>query len=202
MVSPARRRQAVHYLVRRHRVSERRACRVIGQHRSTQRYEPQPADFELKLVKAMNALADRYPRYGYRMVWAMLRADGWTINRKRIERLWRLEGHRVPPRRQKNSGKRAAGHDGSAIWNLPARRPNHVWSYDFMSEQLTNTTSFRILNVVDEFTRLALGEHINYSIGAADVIRQLEKLFRVHGTPQIIRSDNGREFIAARWRLG
>lgn len=197
MVSPARRRQAVHYLVRRHKVSERRACSVVGQHRSTQRYQPEPSDYGLKLVKAMNALAERYPRYGYRMVWAMLRADGWAVNRKRIERLWRLEGLRVPPRRLKNSGKRASGHDGNAIWNLPATHPNHIWSYDFVKEQLKNTTSFRILNVVDEFTRVGLGERIDYSIGASDVVVHLAQLFRIHGKPEIIRSDNGREFIAA-----
>lgn len=123
MVSPARRRAAVHYLVRRHKVSERRACRVVGQHRSTQRYQLRPGDYELALVKAMNRLAAAHPRYGYRMVWALLRAEGWEVNRKRIERLWRLEGHRVPPQRSKNSGKRAWGGAQNSVWNLPATGP-------------------------------------------------------------------------------
>ena len=95
MVSPARRRDAVGYLVRRHRVSQRRACRLVGQHRSTQRYIGTPGDFELRLVKAMNVLAERNPRYGYRRVHALLVAQGWEVNRKRVERLWRLDPRRL-----------------------------------------------------------------------------------------------------------
>jgi putative transposase len=98
-VSPARRRDAVRFLVKRRRVSERRACHVVGQHRSTQRYERLAPEYELRLVARMNELAAAHPRYGYRRIWALLRAEGWRVNRKRIERLWRLEGHRVPPRR-------------------------------------------------------------------------------------------------------
>jgi putative transposase len=93
-VSPARRRDAVRFLVRKRRVSERRACTLIEQHRSTQRYEPQPAELELRLVARMNELAATHPRYGYRRVWALLRAEGFVVNRKRVERLWWLEGHR------------------------------------------------------------------------------------------------------------
>lgn len=195
-MSPASRRAAAHYLVRRHKVSERRACKVVGQHRSTQRYQGVPGDYELRLVKAMNALATAHPRYGYRMVWALLRSEGWAINRKRIERLWRLEGHRVPPRRLKQ-GKRSFGHDGNAIWNLPATRPNHIWSYDFMGDRLRDGSALRILNIVDEYTRVSLASHVDRSIGAAEVIVQLDRLFRAHGKPEHIRSDNGREFIAA-----
>jgi transposase InsO family protein len=145
----------------------------------------------------MNALADLHPRYGYRRIWALLRSEGWQINRKRIERLWRLEGHRVPARRAKDSGQRARGDATNAPWNLPATRPNHVWSYDFVTTRTRKGTSIRILNVVDEFTRLALGCRVAPSIGARDVANELQELFRVHGRPQIIRSDNGREFVAA-----
>src|SRR5438067_1376386 len=109
MVSPARRRDAVAYLQRRHRVSERRACRVVDQPRSTQRYELAVPEYELKLVAAMNDLADAHPRYCYRRTCALLRSGGWRVNRKRIERLWRAEGHRVPPRRSRASGKKAQG---------------------------------------------------------------------------------------------
>jgi putative transposase len=109
MMSPARRRDAVRYLLRRFPVSERRACRLLGQHRSTQRYRPLHPEEELRLVKRMNALAARHPRYGYRRIWALLRTEGWQVNRKRVERLWRAEGHRVPPRRTQASGKRAQG---------------------------------------------------------------------------------------------
>ena len=123
MVSPERRRAAVAYLMRRHGVSERRACRLVDLNRSTQRYQTLPADEEVRLVRAMNELAAAHPRYGYRMVWALLRGDGWRVNRKRIERLWRLEGHRVPPSRSKNSGKRAQGSAENAAWTVEQRQP-------------------------------------------------------------------------------
>jgi putative transposase len=197
MVSPARRRDAVRYLQRRHRVSERRACRVLGQHRSTQRYRGVSPDLEIRLVRRMNTLAERHPRYGYRRIWALLRTEGWAVNRKRIERLWRLEGHRVPPRRSVASGKKAQGQAANAVWNLPAARPNDVWSYDFMGARTRSGGTLRILNVVDEYTRVALGCRVASSIGARDVISELTELFRRHGRPRVLRSDNGREFIAA-----
>jgi putative transposase len=196
-VSPARRRDAVCFLVKRRRVSERRACRLLEQHRSTQRYAKVPPEYELRLVARMNELAAAHPRYGYRRVWSLLRSEGWRVNRKRIERLWRLEGHRVPPRRSQASGKRAQGTAEQAIWNLPATRPNHVWSYDFMGGRTRDGSALRILNVVDEYTRVALGCRVARSIGARDVINELAQLFERHGAPAVLRSDNGREFIAA-----
>jgi putative transposase len=196
-VSPARRRDAVRYLVRRRKVSERRACRLLGQHRSTQRYAKVPPDYELRLVARMNELAAAHPRWGYRRIWSLLRDEGWRVNRKRIERLWRLEGHRVPPRRNRASGKKAGGTAAHAIWSLPALRPNHVWSYDFMGARTRDGGPIRILNVVDEYTRVALGSRVARSIGARDVIVELERLFALHGKPELLRSDNGREFIAA-----
>lgn len=122
MVSPVRRREAVVYLVHRYPVSERRACQLVGQHRSTQRYRVAPPEFELRLVARINELAERHPRYGYRRVWALLRQEGWQVNRKRIERLWRLEGHRVPPQR-KERGEKARGTVLGAAWNTPAWPP-------------------------------------------------------------------------------
>ena len=162
-------------------MSERRACRLVGQHRSTQRYERLPAEYELRLVARMNELAAAHPRWGYRMVWQLLRGEGWWVNRKRIERLWRLEGHRVEPRRAKASGKRAQGTAEQAIWNLPATRPNHVWSYDFMGSRTRDGSPIRILNVVDEYTRVALSCRVARSIGARDVIAELERLFDRRG---------------------
>jgi putative transposase len=149
-VSPARRRDAVRFLVNRRRVSERRACRVVGQHRSTQRYAAMPAEYELRLVARMNEIAAEHPRWGYRRAWSVLRSEGWRVNRKRIERLWRLDGHRVPPRRSQASGKRALGRAEKAIWNLPAQRPTHVWPYDFMGGRTREGGPIRILNIVDE----------------------------------------------------
>jgi transposase InsO family protein len=196
LVSPARRRAAVARLVRRFKVSERRACRVVGQHRSSQRYAPVPADFEVRLVAAMVKVADAHPRWGYRRVHAALVGDGWEVNVKRVERLWRREGLRVPPPRSKASGQKALGHDEHALWMLPATRPGHVWSYDFMSLRTGAGTRLRVLNVVDEFTRVCVGSAVHYSIGATEVRRTMEGIFAVHGRPAIIRSDNGREFIA------
>lgn len=183
--------------MKRRRVSERRACQLVEQHRSSQRYQRVSPEYELRLVARMNELAAEHPRFGYRRIWALLRDEGWRVNRKRIERLWRLEGHRVPPRRAKSSGRKAQGTADKAIWNLPALRPNHVWSYDFMGARTRDGGPLRILNVVDEYTRVALGSRVARSIGARDVIVQLERLFDEHGRPQVLRSDNGREFIAA-----
>jgi transposase InsO family protein len=195
-VSPARRRDAVRFLVKRRPVSERRACQLLGQHRSTQRYRRLPAEYELRLVARMNELAAQHPRYGYRRIWSLLRGEGWRVNRKRIERLWRLEGHRVPPRRAMKSGKKALGTGEQAIWSLPATAPNHVWSYDFMGTRTRDGGPVRILNVVDEYTRVAVGCRVARSIGSRDVIAELKNLFDRHGRPAVLRSDNGREFIA------
>lgn len=180
----------------RFRVSERRACRLVGQHRSTNRYRPQPPEFELRLVKRMNELVDEHPRYGYRRICALLRSEGWEVNEKRIHRLWRLEGHRVPEHRR-SSGKRAEGSAAGAAWIVQAICPNHIWSYDFLSTVTADGYPIRVLNIVDEFTRVAVGCRVDRSIGARDVIAELERTFRAHGKPQLLRSDNGREFIAA-----
>ncbi len=183
------------YLRRRHRVSERRACRVVGQHRSTQRYRSIEPACQLRLVRRMNELAARHPRYGYRRIWALLRAEGWEVNKKRIERLWRAEGHRVPPQR-KTRQKKALGTSENACWNLAAAHPNQIWSYDFLATRTQNGSAVRILNVVDEYTRLCVGTRVARSIGAGDVIEELTKLFETQGRPEILRSDNGREFTA------
>jgi putative transposase len=195
MVSPSRRRDAVTYLCRRHRVSERRACRLVDQHRSTNRYQSVPPELELALVARMNELAARHPRYGYRRIWALLRSEGFVVNRKRIERLWRLEGHRVPPTRR-SSGQKAVGGAANAAWVVPATGPNDVWSYDFVTGRTEDGGALRILNVVDEFTRVCIGSRVARNMGARDVERYLAELFERHGRPRVMRSDNGREFIA------
>lgn len=177
-------------------MSERRACALVGQHRSTNRYAPTPADFETKLVARMTALAEQHPRWGYRMIHALLVEEGWPVNKKRIERLWRQEGLQVPPQRLKVSGQKAIGEAANSAWGLPALYRNHVWSYDFVSCRTTDGGSLRILNVIDEHTREALGSRVARSIGARDVIKHLDKLFGQHGRPKFIRADNGREFIA------
>jgi transposase InsO family protein len=168
----------------------------VEQHRSSQRYEPVPPDFEVRLVAAMRKVADQHPRWGYRRVHAVLRNQGWEVNLKRVERLWRQHQLKVPPRRQKASGQKALGSDAYALWSLPSGGPGDIWSYDFMSLRTAKGTKLRVLNVIDEYTRVCVGFHVGYSIGAESVRTQLARLFAEHGVPRMIRSDNGREFIA------
>jgi putative transposase len=196
MASPERRRAAVSYLMKRHAVSERKACQLVDQNRSTQRYQAPAPEEEIRLVRATNELATKHPRWYYRMVWQLFRSDGWKVNRKRIERRWRLEGHRVPPAQAKDSGKKAEGNAGSSAWIRRAERANHIWSYDFMSDWTRRGGPIRILNIVDEFTRVVLRSHVSRSIGSNDLKRVLAETFERHGRPTLIRSDNGREFIA------
>ena len=177
-------------------MSERRACRLVGQHRSAQRYVPLPSDYEARLVKEMRRLAEVHPRWGYRQIHGLLVAEGWKVNRKRIERLWRLEGLKVPPSKSKQSGKKAGGGSQNAIWNLPALYPDHIWTFDFMTDRTTDGQAYRILNILDEYTRECVESYQARNIGARRVIWVLERLFATGRKPQIIRSDNGREFIA------
>ena len=182
--------------MRRYKVSERRACRLVGQHRSAQRYVPLPNDYETRLVKEMRRLAEAHPRWGYRQIHALLVEEGWKVNRKRIERLWRLEGLKVPPSKSKQSGKKAGGGAENSIWNLPALYPDHIWTFDFMTDRTTDGAAFRILNIVDEYTRICVESYVARNIGARRVIQVLDRLFSAGSRPKIIRSDNGREFIA------
>jgi putative transposase len=150
-------------------VSERRACRLVGQHRSTNRYVPTPEDFEVKLVARMTVLAEQNPKWGYRMIHGLLVAEGWPVNKKRIERLWRQEGLQLPPYGAKPYGQKAIGADENSIWRLPPRYRNHIWSYDFIKQRTSDGRSIRVLNVIDEFTREALGSFVARSIGAKAV---------------------------------
>lgn len=183
-------------LLRKHNVSERRACRLVGQHRSTNRYVPTPTDLESALADRMIELAAEHPKWGYRMIHGLLVEEGWPVNKKRIERLWRENGLQLPPRKAKNSGQKALGADSNSIWRLPPEYRNHIWSYDFIKRRTSDGRAVRVLNVMDEFTRLALGSHVGRSIGSRSVQEHLESLFAKHGRPTLIRADNGREFIA------
>lgn len=185
------------HLQRKFKVSERRACRVIGQTRSTQRYAAVPSDFEARLVKEMRALAEANPRWGYRRIHTLLVADGWAVNLKRVERLWRAEGLRVPPRRVNRPGGKGPGEGGNSAWARPALRPGHTWSYDFVALRTQDGQPLRLLNVVDEYTRVAVGFHVARAMGSRAVQAVLERLFAQHGRPELIRSDNGKEFVAA-----
>jgi transposase InsO family protein len=188
-------------LVKKFKVSERRACKVVGQHRSSNRYAAVAPDFEAKLVARMTALAEQHPRWGYRPIHNLLVDEGWAVNKKRIERLWRQEGLQVPPQRLKASGQKAIGETGNSASNLPALYRNHVWSYDFMSARSVDGAALRILNVLDEHTREALGSKVARSIGSYSVQQHLDKLFTRRGKPRYIRADNGREFIGEELKL-
>ena len=197
IISPARRRQAVEQVQKELDVSERRACRVIGQPRSTQRYNQQTADDEELLIKRMVELASEYGRYGYRRVTALLRNEGWQVNHKRVERLWRREGLKVPQKQPKRA--RLWLNDGSII-RLKPEFAKHVWSYDFMHDRTHNGVPFRILNVIDEYTRECLAVRVARRLTHQDVLEVLYELFCERGVPVHIRSDNGSEFTAQRVR--
>ena len=174
-------------------VSERHACRALGQHRSTQRKAVRGRDDEAALTADLIALAERYGRYGYRKIAALLKAAGWFVNDKRVERIWRREGLKVPARQPKRG--RIWDNDGSCIRLRPEHR-NHVWSYDFVEARTHEGRRFRTLNVVDEFTRECLAIRVDRKLKAIDVIDVLSDLFILRGVPEHIRSDNGPEFIA------
>jgi len=197
VISPARRRQAVEQVQQELGVSERRACRVIGQPRSTQRYNKRSVDDEEFLIKRIIELASEYGRYGYRRVTALLRNEGWLVNHKRVERLWRREGLKVPKKQPKRG--RLWLNDGS-IMRLKPEFAKHVWSYDFMHDRTHNGVPFRILNVIDEYTRECLAVRVARRLTHKEVIDVLYELFCERGVPVHIRSDNGSEFTAQRVR--
>lgn len=174
-------------------VSERLACRVLGQHRSTQRKARNTADDEAALTTDITDLAKRFGRYGYRRITALLRSQGWSCNHKRVERIWRAEGLKVPARQPKRG--RLWLNDGSCI-RLRPERADHVWAYDFVEDRTRDGRKLRLLNVVDEFTRECLAIRVGRRLKAADVIDVLADLFILRGVPGYIRSDNGPEFVA------
>lgn len=180
-------------MVAEHGVSERLACRVLGQHRSTQRKIPTTPDDEAALTADIIALATQYGRYGYRRITAMLWSAGWVVNLKRVARIWRQEGLKVPSKQPKR-GRLWLG-DGSCI-RLRPEYANHVWSYDFVEDRTHDGRKYRMLNVIDEFTRESLAIRVSRRLKSVDVIDVLSDLFILRGIPGHIRSDNGPEFVA------
>jgi len=176
-------------------VSQRRACQVLDQARTTQRRQPSPPGDEKRLTEDIITLATKYGRYGYRRITALLNSPerGWRVNHKRVERIWRREGLKVPQKQPKRG--RLWLNDGSCIRLRPEHKDN-VWSYDFMVDRTNNGRAFRILNIIDEFTRECLRIKINRKIKSQDVIDELFYLFIFRGIPEHIRSDNGPEFTA------
>ncbi|UWQ74978.1 IS3 family transposase [Leisingera sp. M658] len=193
LLCPARRRACIDHVRSLFRVSERRVCRVLKQHRSTQRKLPKGRADEARLVADMIVLARQYGRYGYRRIAALLRGAGWQVNDKRAERLWRREGLKVPMKQPRKG--RLWLNDGSCVRLRPEYR-HHVWSYDFVHCRTEDGKVFRTLNILDEFSRECLAIRVKRKLNSGDVIDALSDLFILRGIPAYIRSDNGPEFVA------
>ncbi len=166
---------------------------MIGQARSTQRYQIQMPDDEPLLVQRIIELATKYGRYGYRRITALLQREGWQVNHKRIERLWKREGLKVPRKQPKR--KRLWLNDGSCIRMRPQFR-DHVWSYDFVATRTHDGRPIKMLTVIDEYSRECLAIKVARTLRSQDVLEQLGHLFIYRDLPGFIRSDNGPEFTA------
>jgi putative transposase len=170
---------------------------VLGQARSTQRHGAAVADDEALLTARITELAQAYGRYGYRRITALLRAEGWRVNHKRVQRIWRREGLKVPQRQPKRS--RLWRNEGSRV-RQRAEYPNPIWSYDFVLDRTHDGRPLRMLTLVDAYTRECLAIDVARSLKADDVLDRLAELFVSRGTPAYLRSDNGSEFTAHRVR--
>lgn len=177
--------------------SERRVCRALGHPRSTQRYIPQPRDDEEPLTRDILRLASQYGRYGYRRITALLRSEGWSVSFSRVERIWKREGLKVPQKQPKRARLWLA--DGSCV-RLRASRPNEVWSYDFVADRTHDGRAYRILTLVDEYTRESLAMPVARKLNSEDVLQTLADVMVERGVPTYIRSDNGAEMTAHRVR--
>jgi putative transposase len=175
-------------------VSERRACKVLGQARSTQRWVSRKAERDREMLERMRELAAENPAYGYRFIWVLLRRADAGLNVKRVHRLWKQAGLKVV--RQKRERERT-GTSGNACSVVRAEGPNQVWTYDFVFDETSDGRKLKFLVVIDEFTRLCLRIEVGRGMVAKTVLRVLAELVQIHGEPGAIRSDNGSEFTAA-----
>jgi len=176
------------------RLSERRACRISGQHRSTQRHTPRRRDRDDALRTRLRSLSREHPRWGYRRAWASLRNDGWAANRKKIQRLWREEGLRVPAKRRK---RQRLGSSTVPVGRLRAERPDQVWALDFQFDTTSDGRILKLLHVVDEHTREALAIWVERRIDADRTVSVLEGIVARRGRPpELVRMDNGPELTA------
>jgi transposase InsO family protein len=177
------------------KVSERFACRVTGQHRTTQRRQPAAttvADPDAGLRALLRQYARAHPRRGFRAAYHDVRAEGWMVNHKKVQRLWREEGLRVPQRRRR---KRLGA---STTPNPPTpAAPNMVWAVDFQFDATTDGRPVKIVSIVDEHTRECLGGLVDRSITGDDLIDELDRLATERGYPAVLRCDNGPELACA-----
>lgn len=172
-------------------LSQRHACQLVGIHRSSARYVPHVRSEEADTVALIRQYAHEQPMYGYRIITAMLKHDGYRINRKRVYRIWRQEGLQLPRRK---TVKRRYGDSKGTLRR--ASRPNEVWTYDFLEARTERGGKLRMLTVLDEYTRECLSIHVARAISSRQVIQVLDWLFLLRGAPAYLRSDNGPEFIA------
>jgi transposase InsO family protein len=196
VVTASQQRACAAYLQETYPVSERRAVRVLGQSRSTLRYRPVSRAGDVPLVKAIKQLARKHPRWGYRLIHARLEHKGWTVNIKRVRRLWRESGLQRPVRRRrpdKLGPKR--GTSANSCASRPARFKNDVWAYDFVADRTASGQPLRWLTLVDEYTKECLALHVAGSLTGQDVRAVLARVIGKRGAPVSIRSDNGSEFI-------
>ena len=174
-------------------VSERKACQVVGQNRSTQRLEaPLPDDDEQELRRWLRAFAKEHPRWGWKRAYHQLRREGHRVNKKRIQRLWRAEGLKVPYRKRKKPLRGLGVHVGA----MSPICPNAIWAMDFQFDETRDGKQLKILNVLDVFTRECLSNTTERSITADDVTKLLDQLVTERGVPAYLRMDNGPEFAA------
>ncbi len=169
----------------------------MEQPRSTQRRKKVGKPDEAQLTEDIIKLAKDYGRYGYRRITALLKHKGWRVNHKRVERIWRKEGLKVPQKQPKR--KRLWFNDGSCIRLKPLYK-NHVWSYDFVFDRTSDGKVIKMLNVLDEYSRECLSIYVDRKLTSTEVLYKLSELFIIHGVPDYIRSDNGSEFIAKELR--
>jgi putative transposase len=191
VVGPKSKRRAASHLIAEKSCSERKACQVSDFSRSVYRRKPLPAGKDQVLRERLRSLSAEHPRYGFRRIWGLLRAGGWRVNRKKVQRLWREEGLRVSVR-----GKKRRRLGRSTAVAPRCEYPNHVWSWDFVHDVTADGRQLKILGIVDEFTRQCVALLAGRSFRSCDVVAALEEAMCSYGAPSLIRSDNGPEFIA------
>ena len=183
------------HLQQRFEVSERRACRMVGQPRSSQRYVSAKAGKDVSLSQRMIALSHENPRYGYRRVWALLRREGWAVNKKRVQRLSREADLKVPALKERKRRRMGTSENGCTR-RRASLYIDHVWTYDFAMDTTQDGRRLKVMPIVDEYSRECLALEVARSITAEDVLSTLTRLFMERGEPAYIRSDNGPEFMA------
>ena len=192
-MSPSRKRQAITHICKVFKFSQRRACRLLGQHRSSQRYIGLNTDKDKGLTDRILTLAELNSGYGYRKITHLLKQEGWYVNLKHVHRIWKLEGLQVKVKKKRF---RPIGGSENACHKKKAECPNDVWTYDFVYDTTMDGATLKIMPILDEYTRECLSIIVERKINSQRVVQEMEKLFALYGLPNAVRSDNGGEYIA------